>query len=60
MTAHLRSKAHLPTPALKDIRRTRVERLLQGHAEDGHENILFMDENVFTIVVQYNNHYNKI
>jgi hypothetical protein len=47
MRAHLRSKGHL-TLALKEIRRTRAERLLQWHTESGHENI-FMDEKFFTI-----------
>jgi hypothetical protein len=59
MTAHLRSKGHLLTPPLKDIRWTRAERLLQWHAENWHENILFTDEKVFTIEEQYNNQ-NKI
>jgi len=60
MTAHLRSKGHLLTPALKEIRRTRAERLLQLHTEDGHENILFKDENFFIIEDQHNNQNNKI
>ena len=60
MTAHLRSKGHLLTPALKEIRRTRAERLLQWHAENGHENILFKDEEFFTIEDQYNNQNKKI
>jgi hypothetical protein len=33
--AHRRSKGHLLTRALKEIRRTRAERLLQWHAENG-------------------------
>jgi len=56
--AHLRSKGHL-TPATKEIRRTRAKRLLQWHAENGQENILFTDEKIFTIE-QYNNQKNKI
>ena len=60
MIAHLRSKGHLLTPALKEIQRTRAERLLRWHAENGHENILFTDEKIFTIEEQYNNQYNKI
>jgi len=60
MTAHLRSKGHLLTPALKEMPRTRVERLLQWHTENGHENILFMDEKFFTIEEQYNNQNNNI
>ena len=59
MRAHLRSKGHLLTPALKEIRRTKAERLLQQHAENGHENILFTNEKFFTIEEQYNNQ-NKI
>jgi hypothetical protein len=49
MTATLRSKGHLLTPALKEIRRTRAELLLQWHAENGHKNILFTDEKFITI-----------
>jgi len=60
MRAHLRSKGHLLTPALKEIRRTRAERLLQWHDEDGHENILLTDEKLFTMKEQYNNQNNKI
>jgi hypothetical protein len=60
MTAHLRSKGHLLTPALKGIRRTRAERLLQWHAENGHENIIFTDKKFFAIEEQYNNQNNKI
>jgi hypothetical protein len=55
MRVHLRSKGHLPTPALKEIRRIRAERLLQWHAENRHENILFTDKKFFTIEEQYNN-----
>ena len=60
MRAHLRSKGHLLTPALKEIRRTRAERLLQWHPENEHENILFTDKKCFTIEEQYNNQNNKI
>jgi hypothetical protein len=57
MTAHLRSKGHLLTPAFKEIRRTRAKHLLQWHAENRYKNILFMDEKIFTIEEQYNNQY---
>jgi hypothetical protein len=60
MRAHLHLEGHLLTPALKEIRRTRAERLLQWHSENGHENILFTDEKFFTIEEQYNNQNNKI
>jgi len=60
MRAHLHSKGHHLTHAVKEMRRTRTERLLQWHAEDGHENILFTDEKFFTIEEQYNNQNNKI
>jgi hypothetical protein len=60
MRTHLRSKGHLLIPALKEIRRTRAERFLQWEAENGHENILFMDEKFFTIEEQYNNQNNMI
>jgi len=59
MKAHLRSKGHLLTPALKELRRTRAERLLRWHVENWHENILFTDEKFFTIEEQYNNPNNK-
>jgi len=54
MRAHLRSKGHLLTPALKEIRRTRAEPLLQWHTENRHENIS-MDEKFFSFEEQYNN-----
>jgi len=60
MTAHLCSKGHLLTPALKEICQTRAEHLLQWHGENGHKNILFTDEKFFTIEEQYNNQNNKI
>jgi hypothetical protein len=34
--------------------------LLQWHTENGHENILFMEEKIFTIEEQYNHQNNKI
>jgi hypothetical protein len=60
LRAHLHSKGHLLTPALKEIRQTRAKRLLQWHAENGHENVLFTNEKMFTIEEQYNNQNNKI
>ena len=57
--AHLHSNGHLLTPALKEIRRTRAERLLQWHSENGHENFLFTDEKFFA-TEQYNNQNNNI
>ena len=58
MRAHLCSNGHLLTPALKEIWQTRA-RVLQWHTKNGHKNILFTDEKIFTIEEQYNNH-NKI
>jgi hypothetical protein len=58
MRVHLYSKGHLFTPALKEVRWTRAKRLLQWHAKNGHENILFTDKKIFTIWEQYNNQYN--
>jgi hypothetical protein len=49
MRAYRRSKGHFLTPALKEIRQTRIGRLLQWHAKKGQENILFTDEKIFTI-----------
>jgi hypothetical protein len=60
MTAYWQSKGHLLTPALKEIRQTRTERLLQWHTKTGHKNILFTDEKIFTIKEQYNHQNNKI
>jgi hypothetical protein len=60
MRAHLRSKGHFLTPGLKEIPRTRVERFLQWHTKNRHENIFFMNEKIFTIEGQYNNQNNKI
>jgi len=45
---------------MKGVRRTRTERLLQWQAENGHENIPFTYEKIFTIEGQYNNQNNKI
>jgi len=44
MKAHLHSKGHLLTPALKEIPQTRAKCLLQWHTENGHKNIPLMDE----------------
>jgi len=60
MTAYLRSKGHLLIPALKEIRQTRTEHLLQWHTKSRQENILFKDEKTFTIEEQYNRQNNKI
>jgi hypothetical protein len=60
MRAHPISKGHLLTSALKEIPWTRAECLLQWHAKNGHKNIHFMDEKIFTIKGQYNNQNNKI
>jgi hypothetical protein len=59
MTVHLHSKGYLLTPALKVIRWTRAEHLLQWHAENGNKNI-FTDEKIFSIEEQYNHQNNKI
>jgi len=60
MRVHRYSKGHILTPTLKAVRWTRAERLLQCHAENAHKNILFTDENIFTIEEQYNCQNNKI
>jgi hypothetical protein len=49
MRVYQRWKGHLLTPTLKDIHWTRSESLLQWHAKNGHENILFMNKKIFTI-----------
>jgi len=60
MRAYQWSKGHFLTPALKEIQQTRTERLLQWHAENGKENILFRDEKILTIEEQYNCQNDKI
>jgi len=60
MRAHLHTKRHLLTPALKEMRETRAEHLLQWYAKNGHESILLKDEKIFTIEEQYNNQNKKI
>jgi hypothetical protein len=58
MRAHLSPKGHF-TPALKEIRWTSAECLLQWHAENRHKNILITDEKYFTIEEQQYNNQNK-
>ena len=60
MTVHQHLKGHLLTPALTEIQWTRAECLLQWHTENGHENIIFSDEKIFTIKEQYNHKNDKI
>jgi hypothetical protein len=60
MRAHNHSKGHLFTPALKEIRQTRAERLLQWHAQNRHKNIRFTDKKFFTIEEPYNSQNNNI
>jgi hypothetical protein len=45
---------------IRDDLHMRVHLHSKGHAENGHENILFTDEKIFTIEKPYNNQYNKI
>ena len=52
MKAYWRSKGYLLTPALKEIRQIRTEHLLLWHIEKWHGNILFTEENIFTIKEQ--------
>jgi hypothetical protein len=60
MRVQLHSKGHLLTPALKEIQQTRAKCLIQWHAKNGHENVLFTGEKIFSIKEQYNNQNNKI
>jgi hypothetical protein len=60
MRTHCHSKGHCLTPALKEFRQTRAESLLHWHAENGHENVPFTDEKMFTIEEHYNNQNKKI
>jgi hypothetical protein len=45
-------KGNLLTLALKEIRRTRTQLLLQWQGEDGHENVPFTDGKFVTIEEQ--------
>ena len=54
MTAYWQLKGHLLIRALKEIRHTKTQWLLQWHTENGYENILFTDKKIFTIEEQYN------
>ena len=60
MRAHLLSKVHHLTPALKEIRGQERSFSSSDTPRTGQENVLFMNENVFTIEEQYKNQYNKI
>lgn len=60
MKAYRRSTGHLLTPQLKKIRLERCKRLLQWHADNGHENILFTDEKIFTVEEVFNKQNDKI
>jgi hypothetical protein len=60
MRAHCHSKGNILTATVKEIQQTRAERLLQWHAKNRHENILFTDEKIFTIEEQYNCQNKKI
>jgi len=60
MRVHRYSKGHILTPALKATRQTIEERLLQWHAKNRHENILFKDKKIFTIEEQYNHQNDEI
>jgi hypothetical protein len=59
MTVYWRLKGHLLTHALKEIRHTRAQQLLQWHTENGHKNILFSEEKIFTVEEQYNHQNNN-
>lgn len=60
MKAFRRSTGHLLTPNLKQIRLERCKRLLHWHADNGHENILFTDEKIFTVEEVFNKQNDKI
>lgn len=60
MKAYRRSTAHMLTPRLKEIRHERCKRLLLWHATNGHENILFTDEKIFTVEEVFNKQNDKV
>ena len=57
---HCHSKGNILIATLKEIQQTRAEHLLQWHTKNGHKNIIFTDEKIFTIEEQYNCQNNKI
>lgn len=60
MKAFRRCTGHLLTPRLKQIRLERCKKLLQWHASNGHENILFTDEKNFTVEEVFNKQNDKV
>lgn len=60
MKAYRRNTGHLLTPRLKAIRTERSKRLLAWHAINGHENILFTDEKIFTIEEKFNRQNDRV
>ena len=54
------SVGHRLDARLKNIRNKRAKRLLQWQAANGHENILFTDEQIFTVEEKFNKQCDKI
>ena len=60
MNACRRSAGHCLDARLKKIRHERAKWLLQWHAANGHENILFTEEKIFTVEEKFNKQCDKI
>ncbi|KAL4131321.1 hypothetical protein QTP88_008653 [Uroleucon formosanum] len=52
--AYRRSTGQRLTDALRQIRTTRAKRLLKRYAKNGHRQILFTDEKIFTVEEKFN------
>lgn len=60
MKAYKRYTGHLLTPQLKEIRRVRSKALLARHGKNGHRDILFTDEKIFTIEQKFNRQNDRV
>ena len=54
------SVGHRLDARLKKIRHERAKRLLQWHAANGHEHILFADDKIITVEEKFNKQCNKM
>lgn len=58
--AFRRSKGHLLTPKLKEIRKKRSKKLLEKYGKGRYKKILFTDEKIFNIEEQFNSQNDRI
>jgi len=58
--AYLRCAGQRLTDALRQIRATKAKKLLQQYAKNGHRQILFTDENIFTVEEKFNRQNDRV